>query len=180
MAESNAPTNGTPLVRLRAPEQRDRPTLLRWRGDSHTQVDLMLRVTHTDPAEVESWIARRTSDPEGDFRLIASASDDRAIGFVQLVRIDRNARRAWLGLFVDPSARGTGAAREALALMEREARDTHGLREIRLEVLATNTRALRFWEKRGYFRTDIVRGHYVRNNKRYDVVFLEKQLRTTG
>jgi RimJ/RimL family protein N-acetyltransferase len=107
-------------------------------------------------------------------------TDDRAIGFVQLVRIDRSAKRAWLGLFIDPSARGTGAAKEALALMERDARDVHGLREIRLEVLGTNARALKFWEKRGYMRTEIARDLYVRNNKRYDVVFFEKQLRTRG
>jgi RimJ/RimL family protein N-acetyltransferase len=180
MRDLPAKTGKEASVRLRAPEMRDRPALLRWRGDTHTQVDLMLRVTHTDSAEVESWIARRTGDPDGDFRLIAAAGDDRAIGFVQLVRIDRSAKRAWLGLFVDPSARGTGAAAEALALMEREARDVHGLREIRLEVLGTNKRALKFWEKRGYFRTEVARDHYTRNNKRYDVVFFEKQIRPVG
>jgi hypothetical protein len=51
MAEKTNETPNTAGVRLRAPEPRDRPSLLRWRGDTHTQVDLMLRVTHTDAAE---------------------------------------------------------------------------------------------------------------------------------
>ena len=175
MAEAHSDTRGA-TVHLRAPEQCDRPALLGWRSDPQAQLDLMLRITHSDAAEVESWLARRAQEPDTDFRLIADARDDHAIGFVQLTHIDPSAQRAWLGLYVDPAARGTGAAAEALTVMERIARDEHRLHTIRLEVLAQNERALRFWRARGYAETELVRDHYPRGDRKYDVWFLEKSI----
>ena len=168
----------TSRVHLRAPQVRDLPVLEQWRSDPQAQLDLMLRVTKTDRAEVESWIARRTSDPEGDFRLVAAAEDDRAVGFVQLTKIHRASRRASLGLYVDPSVRGTGLASDALARMEQVARDQHGLRTIHLEVLVENERALRFWEAQGYRRTGTLPDHYTREGRTWAVALFEKQLET--
>lgn len=173
MGESNIATAD---VRLRAPVTSDMPNLMRWRADSRAQLELMLRITHSDRDEAESWIARRTSDPHGDFRVVATMRDDRAVGFVQLTRIDASDASASLGLFVDESVRGTGAAIAALAAMESAARDRHHVRTLRLEVLAINVRALRFWEARGYRRVEVRAGSFQRADELYDVVFFEKRL----
>lgn len=163
-------------MRLRAPAASDLPDLERWRGDPDAQLMLMTHVTATDRREVEAWIARRTRDPEGDFRVVTSRKNDRAVGFVQLSRINSRDGHAHLGLFVDPSVRGTGTAAGALAAMEREAFHRHGLKKLLLEVLAINARALRFWEVHDYRRVGVLEEHYRRDDRLYDVVIFEKRL----
>lgn len=150
--------------------------LMRWRADPQAQLELMLRITSSDRAEAEAWIARRTSDPLGEFRVVAAATDDRALGFVQLTQIDASRASASLGLFVDAESRGSGVAAEAVEAMERIASERHGVRTMRLEVLSINARALRFWEARGYQRVEVRDDFYRRSGQSYPVVFFEKRL----
>ncbi len=125
------------------------------------------------PADVEAWVARRTSDPEGRFLIVAR--DDAAIGFVQLTRIDRFDGHAYLGMLIEPLERGQGAGTAALRAMERQCREL-GLRKVLLEVLGDNAGALRFWTAEGYRVVGTLRRHHLHDGVHHDVIVLEKLL----
>ncbi|MBI2901706.1 MAG: GNAT family N-acetyltransferase [Planctomycetes bacterium] len=163
-----------PTVALRAPTTADRPALLRWRADPEEQRLLMGRGGDRTPEDVEKWLARRTGDPDGAFFVVAAG--DEAAGFVQLTRIDRVDRHAYLGLYVDPAWRGRGIADAALGQMERHARERLGLRRILLEVLASNERAMRFWYRHGYGDVGTLHGHHLEGGLSHDVKLLEKRI----
>ena len=165
-----------PLVRLRPPGPGDCADLYRWRSDAETQRLLMGRSVATSMDDVEAWIARRIGDPDGVFYVIAHRHDDLAVGFVQLTRIDRVDRHAHLGLFVDAAARGTGAAGEALALIESVAAVRLRLHKLIIEVLATNGRARRFWESSGFRLVGTLEEHFRHGGAFHDVLLLEKRI----
>lgn len=164
-------------VAFRPPRRSDWPSLARWRCDPETRRALMLRgPAHPPEEEVERWLARRADDPTGVFFILARAADDAPIGFVQLTRIDREARHAYLGLFLAEEARGTGMADEALLQIERRAAEEHGLAKLCLETLAGNVRALRFWSRSGYRLVGRLEGHHPVGGVPHDVLLLEKPL----
>ncbi len=165
------------LVLLRPMVERDLPDLLRWRSDPVHIRQMMWHGAVGSLDEVRAWVQRRTSDPDGRFWVVAdAASPERAVGFAQLVRVHWRDGHGTAGLFIDPAARGHGLGRAALDLTERHARDSLGLRKVLLEVLADNTRALRFWIAAGYHAVGTLRAHHAAGDRYDDVVILEKFL----
>jgi len=162
-------------VALRDPRSSDFPTLLRWRADPENQRLLMWRSGAESTADVESWIARRTGDPEGRFSIVSIG--ERPAGFVQLTRIDKTDGHAYLGLLVDAAEQGQGVGHEALRLMEARAREM-GLSKLLLEVLNDNPGALRFWMSTGFRVVGTLRRHHEHGGHRYDVAVLEKVFET--
>ena len=163
-------------IRLRPPVEDDCATMRHWRTDPETQQLLMFGHLLEGLEEVKAWVARRTGDAHGLFRIIATPDGDRPAGFAQLTRIDRDHCRAELGLFVEDRLRGTGAAADALHLMEAEAAGELGLHKIVIEVLAANERALRFWKANDYETVGTLKEHYRYDGAFYDVQIMEKRI----
>ncbi len=163
-------------VRLRRPARSDHEEMFRWRSDPETLRQLMSRHRAEKLEDVEAWVARRTRDPDGVLLVIAAGPDQEPIGFVQLTEIDRLSGHASLGLFVHERARGTGVAAEVLRQMEARAAREYGLRKIVIEVLASNTRALRFWRGRGYRSVGTLEEHFADEGVCHDVEIMEKRI----
>ena len=92
---------------------------------------------------------------QANVRLLVAESGDERIG-CGFARIDavparyKHARQAYLGLmYVDPRFRGRGVNQRLLDELLAWCR-THGITELRLEVYAGNTSALRAYEKAGF------------------------------
>jgi RimJ/RimL family protein N-acetyltransferase len=76
-----------------------------------------------------------------------------------LYALDRGHRRCELGIWLIPSARGRGAACEAMRLLCRWAFDALDLQRIALRTLPTNKPMLRLAERAGFTHEGVLR-HY--------------------
>ncbi len=165
------------LITLRPAKTADLPLLSALRNDVDLQLALMAVPRPNSRAHVKAWITRRTNDPQGAFFVLAWARDNQAIGFVQLTRIETLHRRAELGICLAEEARGSGAAREAMALLETYARAALGLRKLVLQVRADNRRAIALYNRCGFRRVGTLAAHHYAGGRLHNVQIMEKFLR---
>ena len=162
------------LVRLVAPSQDDAPAVARWTEDAG-----YLRAVDSDyarPLSPEQAAARL--DPEGadpnrvEFHL-RTLVDDRLIGFVALHSIEWNNGAGLLAVGIGEAGyRGKGYGSDALQLILRYAFDELNLFRVGLDVIATNTRAIRAYEKLGFQHEGRMRGAVLRDGQRTDRIFM--------
>jgi len=165
------------LIKLRPSKAADVPLLSALRNDLGLQLALMAVPRPNSRARVKAWLTRRSNDPEGAFFVVARARDDKAIGFIQLVRIDTLHRRAEMGICLAPDARGSGAADEALAMIENYASAVLGLQKLVLQVGVHNRRAISLYERASFLRVGTLKAHHFASGRFYDVLIMEKLLR---
>jgi ribosomal protein S18 acetylase RimI-like enzyme len=79
------------------------------------------------------------------------------------------------GLVVAPERRGTGLGRALLQAVEERAR-RHGYRKLVLQVLGTNTRAQRVYERAGFVREGCITGLFQLNGQYVDDLWYAKWL----
>ena len=152
MSKRSLPPQETGRLRLRLLEERDLPRTLAWRNQSHirrwffSSERLTLR-QHTD------WFARY-QDRDDDFVFIIeeAASRERPIGQVALYNIDWSHGKAEFGRLMigEADAAGSGLAREATEAVLDLAFRQLGLREVYLEVMSSNVRAIKVYEACGF------------------------------
>lgn len=90
---------------------------------------------------------------------IADPATDEYLGTVSLKNIDADARTAEYAIATRAQAHGSGAARAATADVLRYAFDVLELNRVYLNVLGTNGRAIRFYEKMGFTHEGTFRKH---------------------
>jgi RimJ/RimL family protein N-acetyltransferase len=136
-------------VRLRKPEPKDVDALFVQKNDPENAALLggfTLGYTHAD---LERWVVAHASAKDEALYVIVDA-DDRALGHVGLYKIDHRIRSAEFAILLgDVASRGRGiglaCTKWALAFGFEEL----NLHRIYLEVLETNTRARKLYEKLG-------------------------------
>ena len=127
-------------VRLREVTLADAPELFRWRMDAASRP--MFRSTAPVPYETHLDFMARYFSPGNTDRWFVIEHEGAAVGTITLYDLDAVARDAeWGRLVIAPERRGRGHASRALALLVRHARDL-GLRRLRCDVLAGNTREI--------------------------------------
>ena len=99
----------------------------------------------------ESWAAQADASAEGPDRFTFFAFiDEEPAGLAALYRdADGSARGEMIQVWVSPVFRGAGLAGELVDFLVNCAKN-HGFDKIRAEVMASNQRALRLYEKRGF------------------------------
>ena len=139
-------------VVLRAIERADVADLHTWVRDP-----AVWPLTSDDP-----WTPKTVADAEkqyddgGRWRAddknvpFAVEADGRLVGSISLFHIDPLSRRAELGIFLGPDARGQGLGRDAIAVLLRYAFEHRGLHRVTLEVLADNEPAVRCYLASGF------------------------------
>jgi RimJ/RimL family protein N-acetyltransferase len=154
--------------------ERDAATLAGWSHDS----ELMRAVDPAPlrPQTVAQVKARLSDAEEAEARyefLIRTRSDDRAIGFVRLERLQPIHGSAMVVLAISaPADRGRGYGREALGLIVEVAFGELNLHRLGAVVPGDNARALGFLERMG-FQVEVRRREAVqRDGRRWDLVHL--------
>lgn len=168
------------LVRLREPRPEDLDLLGSLRNDVELQLELMATPRPNTLERVRQWIDARLNDPRSVLFVVADRASDRACGFVQLKELDPLHGHAELGVCLAPSARGTGHAGEALALLEGYARDVFRIRKLILHVLVSNERATAFYAKTGFREVGVLREHFYHHQCWHDVAIMERFLDRDG
>ncbi len=164
---------------LREVRESDLPVLSGIRNDTDLQLALMATPRPNTIERVREWLQRRAGDPNGAFFVVAVADPDAVAGFVQLTGIDLLHRYADFGICIVSEHQGNGVADETLTLLERYARNVLGLRKLVLKVLASNVRAVSFYERSGFHRVGVLIDHHLQNGSFHDVLIMEKKLLTS-
>lgn len=165
------------MTRCRLPRDEDLIVLGTLRNDLPTQYALLAdpQVGLHDTASVKAWVDRRVRDDFGIFRVIAD-EDDCAVGFVQIVDIDRRSRHGSIGVAVLAEERGKGHAESAMLAMFALAVDSERLDKLVLQVRDDNP-ARKLYEKLGFREVGILARHYRGPDSWHDVVVMERPLR---
>jgi len=126
------------------------PEILRLYGVDAASID----TAELPPEAIETWFAEVARDP---LRWVVEAGG-RCVGLARLHSLDEHNRRArfGIGLFA-PELLDRGFGTEATRLVLWHAFETLRLHRIDLRVLASNTRAIRCYEKCGFVREGIER-----------------------
>lgn len=160
---------------LRQAEDGDFASLAEIRRDPSTQSMLMTVADTVDDEAVRSWIARRCSDMDGAFRIIADAASDCSLGFVQISQVHRRNRHGYGGLALCPGARGRGLGHETVHLLLSLAFKELGLDKLMLEVREDNVVALGIYRAAGFRHVGRLEKHFRdQDGQMYDVLLLER------
>ena len=167
-------------TRLRPWRDTDVPFLMRLRNDVPLQAQLLARARGSDEAQVRRWLHDRTALPGRLFLVIADATTDAPLGFVQVSDLDPLDRRGELGIGLTTEAQGAGHGGRALELLLEHLRATRGLRKMSLRVRSDNARAIRCYERAGFERCGLLRSHAHIEGAWRDVVLMERLLEALG
>lgn len=113
----------------------------------------------------EARVAEYDADPSGNLGFVIDV-DGEGVGTVSLFDIDGFTATAKVGIALAASARGRGVGTEAIAQIVEFAFVRANLRRLHLEVIASNSAAIRVYEKAGFMHEGRqrehawVRGHY--------------------
>lgn len=142
-------------MRLRKLIPADAPLMLEWMHDADVVSYLGANFAEKKLEDCQRFIADSQTDPE-NLHLAVVDEDDTYMGTVSLKHIDRTSKTAEFAVTVRASAMGRGFSRFG---MERIL--THGIQDLGLSAIywcvsPKNERAIRFYNKCGYQRTDRV------------------------
>jgi RimJ/RimL family protein N-acetyltransferase len=113
--------------------------------------------------------ARRRGE-ELNFAFVEPLDADAVLGGGSLYAIDLEQRRAAVGYWLAPHARGRGVATHALWLMSRWAFDGLGVERLELTCSPDNERSQRVAARCGFVREGVLRSHMVFKGARRDTV----------
>lgn len=164
-------------VQLRPVEAADRPALRRIRNDMGTQAVLLAHPeARTDCDDVDRWIERRSTDPDGRFYVVDGGGA--CLGFVQLTAWHRIDGHAHFGIALLADARGSGVGMRALEMLQMQAAAL-GLRKLLCEVRCDNSGAIALYKRCGFSEVGTLRQHYNDGERLWDVVLMEALLPVT-
>jgi len=138
-------------------QEKDLPTLFSWINDRET---VLYNAPYQPISDLEhrSWYESLFANRDCVFFVIRRISDNQAIGSCQLHSIHPVHRNAELRIRIGEEAnRGQGFGTEALRLLLKFAFDDLNLERVYVHVFATNTAAIRVYEKIGLVHEGVLR-----------------------
>lgn len=173
LAKPRLELGGMTLCNFHSLAGREAAMVLRWRNSAGVR-RWMYSDAKITPAEHAAFRRRLKEDASNGYWLVKGPGR-RWAGVVYLNRIDQAAGRAWLGIYTNPESDAPGKGPALMEALERLAFRKLGLKRLRLEVFATNLRAVSFYRSRGFRAVRLVRGRVNRRGEPVDV--REMQLR---
>lgn len=114
------------------------------------------------PLTREAYVARlaaRDAEEQADAAAFVVDVDGAPVGTASLFGFDMYARHAEVGITLAPEARGRGIGSEAIRQLVAFGFERRNLRRIHLQAIASNTPALRAYEKAGFVIEGRLREH---------------------
>ena len=122
------------------------------RARTDDDLDVLYRLT----ADLDTWEERNPAEPAPMTR---ARFDALLVGTASLFGVDSFARHAEVGINLLPEARGRGVGTEAMRPLVEFAFVRRNLSRIHLQAIASNTAALRSYEKAGFVVEGRLRKH---------------------
>ena len=142
-------------MKLRNLEPKDAPAMLEWMHDADVVADLKANFQEKTMDDCLRFIESAKNADE-DIHFAAANDGDEYMGTVSLKHIDRQEGWAEFAIVVRKAAMGRGISREAMSRILSYGVQKLGLRAIYWCVSRHNARAVRFYDKNGYERTENV------------------------
>lgn len=159
------------LVRLRPRLEEDSPLFLRWYADPEVLHWLHLSEGPVQSPEIERQRYEAAERDPTRITWIIEALDSVPIGSVSLIAIDELHRRAELGISIgEKTYWGRGYGTDAVRVALRFAFQGLGVRRVGLITDIDNDRGIRCYEKCGFRREGVLRGHRLRHGQPLDML----------
>ena len=164
-----------PRIRLRAAEESDIDSFLRWINDPDVTENLMM-VSPMSRVEEERWYDNMLARSPNEHVMVIDIIDPKdagerlAIGTCQFISIDWRNRSAELGIMIgEKTFWNQGYGTETMQLLLRHGFNTLNLHRIWLQVYAKNPRGIRAYEKAGFKLEGKFRQAHYQHGQYYDV-----------
>jgi [ribosomal protein S5]-alanine N-acetyltransferase len=160
-------------VLLRALEPGDGEAICRFRNDPEVRALLGGFSTSMSRQAALDWINLHRQKHDEVLWAIADKSNDACLGHVGLYRIDYRLQLAEFGIcFGTKQHWGKGLGAEITRAVLRFGFDELNLEQVRLEVLETNSRAVRLYERLGFRHDGRFRRNQFRNGRFVDSLLM--------
>ncbi len=164
-------------ISIRFIETTDIDILLKWRNDKEIFRYLGGGYCPVNRAKQEEIVDSMIKDnlAQKAFRYII-CKDDIPIGFVGLYEINLRNGTCELGIYIgEKDEWGKGYASQAYGLVKEEAKKI-GLRKIKLQVVKTNTNAVKMYQKLQFRIVGELKEERLIDEKYHDVIIMEQQI----
>ena len=156
-------------MKLRKIEPSDLPFLYQWENDATMWAD---SDTHNPLSrhDLHQYIENTTGDiyRDGQLRLIiescAETSSPNIIGCIDLFDFDARNRKAAIGMYIAPAARGRGVGREAVKMLLEYAFGFLHLRMVYAIISVHNTSCSHIYEQMGFAPSSILKDWTLEGN----------------
>lgn len=152
------------MIRLRKIEPTDIPYLYQWENDARMWAD---SDTHNplSQADLREYVASSTGDiyRDGQLRLMID-EDGSTMGCIDLFDFDPRNRKAAIGMYIAPHARGRGIGTKAVKLIEEYAFGFLTLRMLYAIIATKNTACSTIYKKEGYEPSSILKAWTIEDN----------------
>ncbi len=142
-------------MKLRMLEQKDAPFMLEWMHDDDVVKDLYSNFKEKTIEDCKGFITY-SQTAKTDLNLAIVDDDDEYLGTVSLKHIDKAEGTAEFAITVRKKTMGTGASAFGMKAILEKGISELGLKSIYWCVNKINARAVRFYDKNGYKRTENV------------------------
>lgn len=145
------------MIRIRKIEPTDIPYLYQWENDAQMWADSN---THNPLSQYDlrEYIASSTGDiyKDGQLRLMID-DEGSTMGCIDLFDFDPRNRKAAIGMYIAPHARGKGIGTKAVKLIEEYAFGFLKLRMLYAIIAINNTACSTIYKKEGYQPSSILK-----------------------
>ena len=152
------------MIRLRKIEPTDIPYLYQWENDARMWAD---SDTHNplSQADLREYVASSTGDiyRDGQLRLMID-EDGSTMGCIDLFDFDPRNRKAAIGMYIAPHARGRGIGTKAVKLIEEYAFGFLKMRMLYAIIATKNTACSIIYKKEGYEPSSILKAWTIEDN----------------
>jgi RimJ/RimL family protein N-acetyltransferase len=158
------------LVRLRAIERGDLPTIIGWINDPQVTEYLQFEPPMSLEDE-EAWYAHMIKSRDKAFAI--ETLDGRLIGDIGLMGLDWRNRKTDIGIMIgerDAWSRGYGS--DTIMVLLRYLFEELGLNRVGLYVDVTNHHAMRCYDRCGFQFEGVVRQHRFKNGRYVDSIMM--------
>ena len=148
------------MIKLRKIEPSDLPFLYQWENDATMWAD---SDTHNPLSrhDLHQYIENTTGDiyRDGQLRLIIEDSQlsTKIVGCIDLFDFDARNRKAAIGMYIAPEARGKGVGKQAVQLLEDYAFGFLHLRMLYAIISVHNTPCSHIYEQMGYSPSSLLK-----------------------
>lgn len=156
-------------MKLRELKEKDAESILEWMQYPESKDIFAKDFNKFTLEEVKKFIKRKNNEQEMNFACVND--EDEYLGTVSLKNIDKKNSNAEYAISFLKKAQGTGAAKFATQEILRVAFNDLGLKKVYLNVLNTNQRAIKFYEKIGFEKEGVFREHVCKNDEFCDLVW---------
>ena len=145
------------MIKLRKIEPADLPFLYVWENDASVWAD---GANHNplSQQDLRDYINSTTGDiyQDGQLRLIIE-DEGVTLGCIDLFDFDPRNRRAAIGMYIAPEARGKGVGKQSVRLLEEYAFDFLKLRVLYAIIATNNTACSALYRQAGYTPSSILK-----------------------